>query len=219
MTLVFGESMDDVAKWLKVRFGIDYRQFGMAMNLDAIDQFIMTLSEISGRPVPGWITRERQRLQDTLLDVHFLLSGEQYTIALEPDLAQGYVDLLAMAGGTISQVVTTLDVPGLQNMEAEEIIVGDLSCIDLSNPELTLVIGNSHCANVCESVVPVMRVGFPCFDQFGNMEMKQIGYEGVRQRLFSLANLLLRNHKDEVTPHVSYYRFSANDVLPTTEVL
>lgn len=219
ITLVFGESMDDVARWLKVRFDIGYRQFGMAMNLDAIDQFIMTLSEISGRPVPGWITRERQRLQDALLDVHFLLSGEQYTIALEPDLASGYVDLITMAGGTVSQVVTTLDVPSLQVMQAQQVIVGDLSCIDLSNPELTLVIGNSHCANVCESVVPVMRVGFPCFDQFGNMEMKQIGYEGARQRLFSVANLLLRNHKDEVTPHVSYYRFSADDVIPTTEVL
>ncbi|MCG3724267.1 nitrogenase iron-molybdenum cofactor biosynthesis protein NifN [Vibrio cincinnatiensis] len=218
-TLVFGESLEDVARWLNVRFGIHYRQFGMAMNLDSIDPLIMTLSEISGRPVPGWITRERQRLQDALLDVYFLLSGEQYTIALEPDLAKGYVDLITMAGGEVSQVVTTLDVPSLQDMEAREVIVGDLSCIDLANPDLTLVIGNSHCANVCESVVPVMRVGFPCFDQFGNMDIKQVGYEGARQRLFSLANLLLHNHKDEVTPHVSAYRFSAHDVLPTAEGL
>ncbi len=217
-TLVFGESLEDTAQWLEVRFGIKYRQFGMAMNLDAIDQLIMTLAEISECPVPGWITRDRQRLQDALLDVHFLLSGEEFAIALEPDLAKGYSDLLSMAGGSVSQVVTTLDVPGLQEMEAKEVIVGDLSCIDLSNPDLTLVIGNSHCANVCESVVPVMRVGYPCFDQYGNMDLKQVGYEGVRERLFAMANLLLRNHTDEVTPHVSYYRFGANDVSATTGV-
>ena len=31
----------------------------------------MMLAELSGMPVPAWITRARKRLQDAMVDTHF----------------------------------------------------------------------------------------------------------------------------------------------------
>ncbi len=213
MTLVLGDGLTDLAKWLNQRFDIPFQTFGMGMTMDEVDELIMTLSQLAKKDVPAWMTRARQRVQDAMLDTHFLLSREQYTIALEPDLAKGYAALLTSVGGQIAQLITTTDAPKLNEVLANEVIVGDLSSIDLDNPDLKIVISNTHAAHICEPSVPVLRAGYPCHDQFGNMDIRQFGYEGIRERLFGMANLLLRNHKDEVPVHISAYRFEASDVI------
>ncbi len=218
MTLVLGDGLTDLAQWLNQRFDIPFKTFGMGMTMDEIDELIMTLSQISKRDVPSWMTRARQRVQDAMLDTHFLLSREQYTIALEPDLAKGYASLLSSVGGQIAQLITTVDAPKLAEIQANEVIVGDLSSIDLDNPDLKIVISNTHAAHICEPSVPVLRAGYPCHDQYGNMDVRQFGYEGIRERLFAMANLLLRNHKDEVPVHISAYRFGAEDVIANPAV-
>jgi len=213
MTLVFGDGLADLGQWLKQRFEIPFKSFGMGMTMDEVDELIMTLSQLSQRDVPLWMTRARQRLQDAMLDIHFLLSSEQYVIALEPDLAKGYASLLSSVGGHIAQLITTIDAPNLSKVDADEVIVGDLSAIDVNNPEVKVVISNTHDAQKCEPAIPVLRAGYPCHDQFGNMDVRQFGYEGIRERLFALGNLLLRNHRDEVPVHISAYRFSADEVI------
>ena len=213
MTLVLGDGLLDLAQWLKQRFDIPYQSFGMGMNMDVVDDLVMTLSRISGHDVPSWMTRARQRVQDAMLDTHFLLSHEEYVIALEPDLAKGYAELLLSVGGRISQLITTIDAPHLSDIDADEIVIGDLSAIVLNNLHLKAVISNTHAAQMCEPQVPVLRAGYPCHDQYGNMDIRQFGYEGIRERLFALANLLLRNHKDEVPVHISAYRFEAHEVM------
>jgi nitrogenase molybdenum-iron protein NifN len=212
MTLVFGESMLPTAQWLRQRFGIPYFDAGMAMDMVSVDKLIMQLAELSSRSVPGWINRQRQRLQDALLDTHLILSDESYTIALEPDLAVGYARLLMAVGGHLSQVVTTMETSALGTLTAGQLIVGDLSVLEVQNPALTLIT-NSHGAQLVAPGSPVLRVGYPCYDQFGNMDIRQIGYEGIRERLFALANLRLRAHGDEVAPHISRYRFGAHEVV------
>ncbi|MDW6004009.1 nitrogenase iron-molybdenum cofactor biosynthesis protein NifN [Vibrio mangrovi] len=217
-TLVFGDALVDVAQWLERRFGVPYHEMGMAMTLGSTDALILQLSRLSGLEVPYWLTRARQRLQDAMLDTHFLLSSESCSIALEPDLAVGYAEMLASVGGHVAQLITTVDAPGLAQLTGvDEVIIGDLSCINGDNPHLKAVISNTHAAHICEPDLPVLRAGYPCHDQFGNMDIRQIGYEGVRERLFALANLCLHHHQDEVAPHLSAYRFEAHEVRQNQE--
>ncbi|CAM3944972.1 Nitrogenase molybdenum-iron protein beta chain [Vibrio aerogenes CECT 7868] len=213
LTLVIGPSFEPTAKWLQARFDIPYLQSGMGMTIAQTDQLIMALSELSGLPVPAWISRARKRLQDAMIDSHFLLSNERFVIGLEPDLAAGYCQLLDSVGAQVVQVVTTIDAPVLKTLPALAVQVGDLSQIDMPGSEAKLLISNTHAAQITEPDYPVLRAGYPCFDQFGNMDIRQLGYEGCRERLFALANLLLRHHTDEVKPHISRYRFSAEDVV------
>ncbi|MEI8633974.1 nitrogenase component 1 [Vibrio sp. PP-XX7] len=108
MTLVIGESMQATAKWLKQRFGIPpvtMWVWGWISRLWM--RRIAQLAALTSCPVPIWITRQRERLQDAMLDTHVVLSGETLrAIALEADLATGYGRLLASIGGQISQVVS-----------------------------------------------------------------------------------------------------------------
>ncbi len=212
LTLVLGESLLTTANWLKQRFAIPYLSCGLGMGLQASDHLIAALARLAGKAVPAWIERERQRLQDAMLDTHFLLSGCPIAIAAEPDLAHGYIELLREVGAELPLVVTTAAAKLFQRYPLDNIVVGDLSLLSEQLGNVELVIGNSHCAPICEPNVALVRAGFPCFDQFGNMDILQLGYEGARARLYALANAKLRNHHDEVTPHVSQYYFSSQQV-------
>ena len=214
MTLVVGESMYSTAKWLKQQFGIPFVCCGLGMGIQATDHLLDALAHLSGKSVPLCFDRERKRLQDAMLDTHFLLSGAKVAIAAEPDLAQGYIQLLQEIGAELPLVVTTAPAKLFQGYALSNVLVGDLSLVAEQLEHFDVVVGNSHCAQICEPQVPVIRAGFPCYDHFGNMDILQIGYEGARSRLYAFANALLRNHHNEVTAHISQYAFSAEQVTP-----
>jgi nitrogenase molybdenum-iron protein NifN len=217
LTIAIGESMLPTAKWLETCFGIPLLYSNMGMGIDSVDELITALAKLSGVAVPAWITRARKRLQDAMVDTHFLLTNASVNLGLEPDLACGYAKLLNDMGTKIVRVVTTLDTPKLATIEAGDILVGDLSMLLppalKKEKSISAVISNTHAAQICEPEIPVLRAGYPCHDQYGNMDVRQFGYEGSRERIFALANQLLRNHEEEVTPHVSQYRFSADQVI------
>ncbi|MBM7035586.1 nitrogenase iron-molybdenum cofactor biosynthesis protein NifN [Vibrio ulleungensis] len=215
-TIVVGESMMPTARWLYKRFSIPIIESQMCMGIDQTDNLIMALAELSDKPVPQWITLQRKRLQDAMVDTHFFLSSSRMSLGLEPDLALGYSALLHSVGVDIERLVTTIDTSGVKTIEAKTLMVGDLSMLAQVGDEVDAIISNSHAANIYEPIVPVLRAGFPCHDQFGNMDIKQIGYEGSRERLFALANKVMHN-QHTVSPHQSIYRFNAEQVIPTSQ--
>ncbi|PMH44852.1 nitrogenase iron-molybdenum cofactor biosynthesis protein NifN [Vibrio sp. 10N.286.49.B3] len=215
-TIVIGGSMLPTAKWLERRFSIPFISTSMGMGIDEADALIMALSELSSKTVPQWITRERQRLQDAMVDSHFFVSASSISMALEPDLTMGYSLLLNSMGANIDRVVTTIDNAAVRTINANKIIIGDLSHVADSGASVDLIIGNSHAAQIYEPQIPVVRAGYPCHDQFGNMDVRQFGYEGSRERLFAIANQLMHRVK-EVEPHVSEYRVDAEQVVPNYE--
>lgn len=206
-SLVFGESMLSAARVLEKHYQVPSLFMGTGMGMQQTDQLVMKLAELSNKPVPQWITRQRKRLQDALLDSHFLLSDAKVAIALEPDLAAGYCEVFSEVGASVERVVTTLNMTSLPLLKTNSVVVGDLSDLEPCVDECELIVGNTHCANMCEPLTPVLRAGFPCHDRFGISDILQVGYEGARQRLFAMANLLKASHQDEVPAHKSSYRF------------
>jgi nitrogenase molybdenum-iron protein NifN len=53
--------------------------------------------------------------------------------------------------------------------------------------------------------LPVIRIGFPQYDLIGGFQRHWIGYQGTKQVLFDLANILLTSSKHEVKPYHSIY--------------
>jgi nitrogenase molybdenum-iron protein alpha/beta subunit len=51
--------------------------------------------------------------------------------------------------------------------------------------------------------IPLLRAGFPQFDLVGGWQRQWIGYQGSRQTLFDLANIMLSRHKGEIAPYRS----------------
>jgi len=72
-TLVIGDSMHKAADKLFQLTNVPDFRFEHMMGIDATDQFINTLHQISGNPVAKKLERQRAQLQDALLDSHFML--------------------------------------------------------------------------------------------------------------------------------------------------
>ena len=68
-----------------------------------------------------------------------------------------------------------------------------------------MLIGNSHAVHTAERLgLPLLRAGFPLYDQVGGYQRTWIGYQGTRQTLFDLANILLSLEKGEIRPYRSH---------------
>jgi nitrogenase molybdenum-iron protein NifN len=215
-TLVIGESLAPTGKWLEQAFNIPCYEFANAMGVVGTDSLVSLLQALSGQQVPVSLSRARQRLQDTLLDIHFVVSTARVAMALESDLLIGFDALLAEVGCELILGISATQSVGLKNTALNKIIIGDHSDLDAEIHHLDLIIGNTHCAEFFEQKVPVFRAGYPCHDRFGNSDRLHLGYEGARSCLHEIANLLLAHGDHSVKPYQSPYRFGAEHVLAKT---
>lgn len=206
-TLVIGPSLRRAADLLQGRTGVpDYRFDGL-MGLADCDAFIHALSQISGRPVPAAIERQRAQLQDAMVDCHFYLSGVPVAIAADADLLGMLTRFLLDMGAQIVAAVASSNSPALQKLPIEEVLIGDLE--DMENlarlHRAQLLVANSHGAEAAARLdLPLLRAGFPLYDMVGGHARIWVGYRGSRQTLFDICNLLLGRRR-EIAPYRSLY--------------
>jgi nitrogenase molybdenum-iron protein NifN len=207
-TLVIGASLDPAADLLKERSGVPDYRFASLMGLEAVDAFIAALAEISGQPVPSMLERQRARLQDAMVDTHFMLGFARVAIAADPDLLYGMASLVHGLGCRVTAAVAPSKSPILEAVPAAQVKLGDLEDMELTAREngVDLVICNSHAAETAKRLgVPLFRAGFPQYDLIGGYQRLWIGYRGTRQALFDLANLLVEHGHHEAAPYQSVY--------------
>jgi nitrogenase molybdenum-iron protein NifN len=207
-TITVGPSLYPAAELLKKRTGVaDYR-FDHLMTLQAMDDFIVALAEISTQEVPEKIERHRAQLQDAMLDTHFMIGMARVGIAADPDLLNAFSQLLQSMGAEVVAAVAPSRAPLLTKIAAKDVKIGDLE--DLENlareRDAELLIGNSHAAESALRLgLPLLRAGFPQYDLIGGYQRSWIGYQNIRQVLFDLANILITNGHHEIKPYLSKY--------------
>lgn len=195
-TLALGESMRSAAVALESQFGIPYEVFPSLSNLDAIDNFLQGLSDLSGLPVPNKYRRQRAQLQDAMLDTHFFFGRKQVSLAMEPDLLWSTVYFLQSMGAEIQAAVTTTKSPLLEQLPVESVTIGDLEDFEQLAVGSDLLIGNSNVAAIARRLqIPLYRLGFPIFDRLGNGQRCTVSYRGMMQLLFDLGNLFLEQEE------------------------
>jgi nitrogenase molybdenum-iron protein NifN len=185
----------------------DYR-FDHLMGLDAVDELVDTLHRITGEPVPARLERQRAQLQDAMLDSHFMLGMSRFAIAADPDLLVAFDQMLAGMGAKTVAAVSPVNAPILQDMVSDSVKIGDLEDLEklASNEQAEVLITNAHGVQSAEHLeIPLLRAGFPQYDQLGGQHRVWIGYRGSRQTLFDLANILLSLEKGEIHPYRSIY--------------
>ena len=101
ITLAIGEHMRVAAAALELKTDVPTAFFDRLTGLEASDRFIRTLSEVSGRPVPARLRRQRESLVDAMLDGHFFFSRKRIAVALEPDLLYAVTGFLNDMGADI----------------------------------------------------------------------------------------------------------------------
>lgn len=202
-TLVFGRSLRAVGALLQSRTGVISHPLDELYGLAATDRLLMTLADISGKPVPAKFTRQRQQLQDALLDSHFMLTGSKVAVAAEPDHLGQWLALLNEVGALAVSAVAPSAPEWLAELPVGQITIGDLEdCEDEARAGgAQLLITNSHGAQISHRLgVPLLRAGFPQYDWLGGFQRVWIGYRGARQALFDLGNLWTEHHEQVIQP-------------------
>lgn len=207
-TVVIGTSMFKSADLLNKRTGVPDWRFDHLMGLDAVDEFVNALVEISGNEVPEKLERSRAQLQDAMLDTHFMLGMTRFAIAADPDLLNAFSHLLASMGGETVAAVAPVNAPALKKLAAEKVSIGDLEEMEkmARTNAAEMIISNSHAVESSRRLgLPLLRAGFPQYDLLGGYQRVWIGYQGTRQTLFDLANTLLTLERGEIHPYRSIY--------------
>src|SRR5690606_20845766 len=175
--------------------------------LETVDQWLQTLAQISGNPVPLKWQRHRRQLQDAMLDTHFMIGDARIAIAADPDLLLGFERLVSGMGARVVAAVTPAKSAALMDSAFESVQVGDLEDLEAIAREkkAQLLIGNSHAADSAQRLgIPVLRAGFPQYDLIGGFQRCWFGYRATTQTLFDLANLIVGHHQEVPAYHSVY---------------
>jgi len=199
-TLAIGEQMRPAALALEQRCGVPFTLFERITGLTATDAFVHTLSQLSGRPVPAKLKRQRSQLVDAMLDGHFHFGNVKVALGAEPDLLYAAGMMLHEMGAEVAVAVTTTQSPLLERMPTNEVVIGDLEDFErlAEASGCDLLMTHSHGRQAAERLdKPLLRIGIPMFDRIGNAHKCYAGYRGTRNFIYEVGNLLM----DQIPHH------------------
>ena len=124
-----------------------------------------------------------------------------------------------MANGSDSSLAEILTQRGVSRRDFLKfctLMAGTLGLPATLTPKIVHALETAH-----RLQLPLLRAGFPQYDQLGGYQRTWIGYRGTRQTLFELANMMLELEKGEIEPYRSVYAqkpeyHEANDGAATT---
>lgn len=176
------------------------------MGLGATDEFLMTLSELAGKPIPESLEKERGRLVDALADSSAWLHGKSYSIFGDPDFCYGMVRFLLEMG---AEPVHVLSTNGGKEWDAEmkallaaspygaraQVWPGkDLWAMRslLATEPSDFVIGSSYGkAFEMDLGIPLIRLTFPIFDRHHHHRFPTWGYQGSLRVMVTILDKIL----------------------------
>ncbi len=201
-SLVIGPSLIHCGELLEQKTKVRSYYFGHLHSLRAVDEFVKTLLCLSGRSRPTQkVQRHRRQLADAMLDTHFTLGRRRFAVAGECDLLLAVTDLVQSMGGEVVSAVAPSRGEALAQIPIENVQLGDLEDLERSAQEqgAQLIFGSSHAMETSRRLgLPLCRIGFPLYDKIGAYAKRWVGYRGVREALFDLANVLHQEALDEV---------------------
>jgi len=189
------------------------------MGLEWTDEFLMKVSELTGKPISDSLTRERGILVDMMTDSHAWLHGKKFGLYGDADFVLGMTKFLLELGAEPTHVLCNhankrwkkaaekvlSESPYGQNSEVH--ISKDLwhfrSLMFTNKPDF--MIGNSYGKFIQrdtlhkgkEFEVPLIRIGFPIFDRHHMHRDTTLGYEGAMYMLKTLVNAVLERLDEE----------------------
>jgi len=188
-TIVIGESMSKVTRLLSDKLDMPLFPIEIPVGLSASDHLITILMDISGNQPTEIIKRWRNRLIDAMADTHLLMADKEISLGLEKDDIMGLIPFINELG--IKLRVAIASTSSSKKFEIDSSIgikVGDLEDLEILGSDSDLLISNSHAKEASKRLgIPLLRMGFPITDSFGEQYRSRIGYKGSLQFLFEIA--------------------------------
>ena len=189
------------------------------MGLEWTDEFLMKVSEVTGKPIPESIALERGRLVDMMTDSHTWLHGKKISLYGDPDFTLGMTKFLTELGVEPLHVLCNNGSKKWQKAikamldetpygKNTQVFPGaDLwhfrSLVFTEKPDF--MIGNSYGKFIQRDTlhkgkafeVPLIRIGFPIFDRHHLHRATTLGYEGSMQMLTTIVNAVMERLDEE----------------------
>jgi nitrogenase molybdenum-iron protein beta chain len=211
--------LEKTRKFVENTWKHEVPKFNIPMGLEWTDEWLMKVSEVTGKPIPDSLAKERGRLVDMMTDSHTWLHGKKFALYGDPDFVMGMTQFLFELGAEPIHIVCNngskkWDKAMKKLLESSPYGVNcktypgaDLwhmrSLCFTDKPDF--LIGNSYGKYIQrdtvhkgkEFEVPLIRLGFPIFDRHHLHRQTTLGYEGAMQILTTLVNAVLERLDDE----------------------
>jgi len=170
------------------------------------DAFMEALSEITGKPIPEELEKERGRLLDAMTDSSAWIHGKRFAIYGDPDLVLGLTSFLMELGAEPAHLLCTNGDKEFTK-EAEYLLSSNpfgasgkvytgkdlwhLRSLLFTEP-VDFFIGNAHGKYLQRDTgTPLVRIGFPIFDRHHLHRYPILGYQGALNVLTMVVNTVL----------------------------
>ncbi len=215
--------LDKTKKFVEGTWNHEVPKLNVPMGVEWTDAFLMKVAEVTGKPIPATLTRERGRLMDMMTDSHAWLHGKKMALYGDPDFLLGITKVLLEFGIEPTHIVChngskrwkkameAMLAESPYGAEAKLYPGADLwhlrSLCFTDKPDF--LIGNSYGKFIQrdtlhkgpEFEVPLIRLGFPIFDRHHLHRNTTLGYEGAMHVLTTLTNAVLER-LDDKTRHL-----------------
>lgn len=175
-------------------------------SIQGTDEFLMTLSAVTGKAIPLELQQERGRAVDAITDSQSWIHGKRVALYGDPDHVMGLIQLLLEMGAEPVHILVTNSNEPFE-AEARELLANSpygqdstvwgkkdlwhLRSLMFTEP-VDLLIGNSYGKYLWRDTgTPLVRIGYPIFDRHHMHRYPTLGYQGVINQLNWIVNTLL----------------------------
>ena len=208
-------TLEKTKKYIEGTWNHEIPKLNIPMGVEWTDEFLLKVSEATGKAIPASITKERGRLIDMMTDSHQWLHGKKMAVFGDPDFVMGLVKFMLELGIEPTHIVCNNSnkrwektmkkmledspygihaklYPGCDLWHLRSLCFTD-------KPDF--IIGSSYGKFIQrdtlykgpEFEVPLIRIGFPIFDRHHLHRMTTLGYEGGMYVLTTLTNAVLES--------------------------
>jgi len=196
------------ADLLKNTHGVPAHHVSTPYGIANTDAMLRKISEVTGKPIPDSLVKERGLALDALQDLaHMFFANKKVALFGHPDLVIGLAEFcievelepcLLLLGDDNSRYKRDPRILALKDKvhwDMEVVCNADLWELETraKNPDykIDLILGHSKGRYVAiDNNIPMVRVGFPTFDRAGLYRQPTMGYQGAMLLGEAIANAM-----------------------------
>lgn len=222
-TIQFANTLEEnisPGHYLESTFGVPLFNLPVPIGLEACDQFLDVLQQVTANQIPDRLLKERGRLLDAMIDSHKYNAQGRSVIFGEPDLVYA-LTRTCLENGIKPMVVAT----GSRNKILHELLTGqnmpwpvDACFLDEADFASIRILAKEKGANIAigssegryltqREDIPLVRIGFPIHDRVGGQRLLSVGYTGTTMLLDRITNALLEDKQRHyrLNMYLSYF--------------
>ncbi|MCR4436573.1 MAG: nitrogenase molybdenum-iron protein subunit beta [Clostridiales bacterium] len=204
-TLALGSfASADGAYELEKKCKVPQKVLKTPIGIKATDDFLMTVSKLTGREIPEEVEEERGQLVDVMVDCHYHYHGKSVALFGDPDLLIALTEFTINLGMIPKYIVTGTPGDSFENeikemldaagIEGKVKALGDLFTLHqwMKEEPVDLLMGGTHGKYIARAEdVPFVRIGFPILDRSVHSYLPITGYRGAMRVIEMISNALL----------------------------